>query len=634
MSRTSSRLRSLSQTVVISTAILNGACTSPAEVETPSVPQYSIDDFLESTSYGGASFSSDSRRILVGSNASGIFNAYAVSVEGGDPVPLTESTTDSIFPVGYFPDDDRFLFGSDQGGNELRHLYVQDPDGTATDLTPGEGFQASFRGWAADDESFFVQSNERDQRFFDLWEYEVEGYERELVYENDEGYALGAVSEDGRYLALIRQHTRLNSDLYLWDRQSGSVTHLTPHEGDVAYRPTDFRPDDTWLYYLTDKESEFTYLNRYAIDGLRHETVLQVDWDISYAYFSRKGKYLVVGVNSDARTELRIFDAMTMEPVALPSLPDASVTSVNFSPDEAVMAFYAGSSRAPSDLFVYGMDGGAPRQLTRSLNEAIDAAVLVDGNVVRFASYDGVQVPGILYKPHQASETNKVPVLVWVHGGPGGQSRIGYSGQLQFYVNHGYAVYAINNRGSSGYGKTFYAMDDRKHGDADLDDCVASKQMLIDTGWVDPDRIAIYGGSYGGYMTLAALTFRAEEFALGVDLFGISNWYRTVNNMPPWWAAQRNALEQEMGDFDNEEFFKAKSPLFFADQIVRPLIVLQGANDPRVLQVESDQIVEAVRANGVPVDYVLFDDEGHGFVKKANQAEAARRVLTFLDAHL
>ena len=135
-------------------------------------------------------------------------------------------------------------------------------------------------------------------------------------------------------------------------------------------------------------------------------------------------------------------------------------------------------------------------------------------------------------------------------------------------------------------------------------------------------------------MTLAALTFRAEEFALGVDLFGISNWYRTVNNMPPWWAAERNALEQEMGDFDNEEFFKAKSPLFFADQIVRPLIVLQGANDPRVLQVESDQIVEAVRANGVPVDYVLFDDEGHGFVKRENQAEAARRVLTFLDAHL
>ncbi len=169
---------------------------------------------------------------------------------------------------------------------------------------------------------------------------------------------------------------------------------------------------------------------------------------------------------------------------------------------------------------------------------------------------------------------------------------------------------------------------------ADLDDCVASKQMLIDTGWVDPDRIGIIGGSYGGYMVLAAMTFRPETFAVGADYFGISNWYRTVNSMPVWWTAQRDALEQEMGEFDDEEFFKAKSPLFHAEQIVRPLIVLQGANDPRVLQIESDQIVEAVRANGVPVDYVLFDDEGHGFVKKENQAEAARRVLAFLDEHL
>ena len=598
------------------------------------VPQYSIEEFLESTSYGGGSFSPDNSKVLVRSNETGIFNAYALPVGGGEPVRLTDSTTDSIFPSTYFPNDERFLFSSDQGGNELRHVYVQSPDGTVTDLTPGEGFLAGFAGWAQDDQSFFIQSTERDRRFYDLWEYRIDDYSRELVFQNDDGYFIGPVAPDGRHIALVKIQTTLDSDLYLLERASGHVTHLTPHDGDVSNSPGPFSPDGSGLYYLTDAGNEFVYLMRYDFAQGTREQVLQVDWDVSYAQFSKHGKYFVVGINNDARTELRLYDAATMEPIALPTPANSNVTSVRFSADESLMAFYASSSRTPSDLFVYDMVGGEPRQLTRSLNVAIEPGALVDGEVVRFASYDGVEIPGILYKPQQASETNKVPALVWVHGGPGGQSRVGYSYQIQYFINHGYAVYAINNRGSSGYGKTFYAMDDRKHGDADLDDCVASKQMLIDTGWVDPDRIGIIGGSYGGYMVLAALTFRPETFAVGADYFGISNWYRTVNSIPAWWTAQRDALEQEMGEFDDEEFFKAKSPLFHAEQIVRPLIVLQGTNDPRVLQIESDQIVEAVRANGVPVDYVLFDDEGHGFVKKENQAEAAKRVLAFLDEHL
>ena len=184
------------------------------------------------------------------------------------------------------------------------------------------------------------------------------------------------------------------------------------------------------------------------------------------------------------------------------------------------------------------------------------------------------------------------------------------------------------------YGKTFFHLDDRKHGDADLDDVVASKAMLAATGWIDPQAIGIIGGSYGGYMTLAALTFRPDEFAVGIDLFGISNWYRTVQNIPPWWEAIRESLVQEMGDFDDEEFFNAKSPLFHAANIRKPLMVLQGANDPRVLKVESDEIVAAVRANGVPVEYVLFDDEGHGFVKKENQERAYESILRFCDRYL
>jgi dipeptidyl aminopeptidase/acylaminoacyl peptidase len=284
---------------------------------------------------------------------------------------------------------------------------------------------------------------------------------------------------------------------------------------------------------------------------------------------------------------------------------------------------------------VADLEGGEPKKLSSTLNPAIDPDDLVDGEVVRFASYDGVEIPGVLYKPHQASTTNKVPAVVWVHGGPGGQSRVGYNEAIQYMVNGGYAVYAINNRGSSGYGKTFFQMDDKKHGEADLDDVVASKRMLIDTGWVNPDQIGIVGGSYGGYMTLAALTFRPEEFAAGIDLFGISNWPRVLESIPPWWESFKEALYQEMGDpAEDAERLNRISPLFHSDQIQRPLMVLQGANDPRVLQEESDDIVEAVRANGVPVEYIVFEDEGHGFAKKENRQEAYSAMRDFLDRYL
>ena len=222
-----------------------------------------------------------------------------------------------------------------------------------------------------------------------------------------------------------------------------------------------------------------------------------------------------------------------------------------------------------------------------------------------------------------------------VHGGPGGQAQVGYNALTQALVNRGYVVFDINNRGSSGYGKTFYAMDDRKHGEADLGDVVASKAMLAETGYVDSTKIGILGGSYGGYMVLAALTLQPEAFKVGVDLFGISNWMRTLNSIPPWWASFKEALYAEMGDpkTDSARLHRI-SPLFNADKIKAPLMVLQGANDPRVLKVESDEIVAAAKKNGVPVEYVIFEDEGHGFVKKENEIEGYTAVLAFLDRYL
>lgn len=617
--------------------VLLAACQQPAgetapEPEPRQVARYAIADFLDTTSFGGGYFSSDNSKILVYSDTSGIFNAYAIPVGGGEPTQLTSSTEESIYARGYFPEDDRFLYSSDRGGDELTHVYVQELDGSVTDLTPGEGVKAQFEDWAADGASFFITTNERDNRFFDLYEYRTDGYERELVFKNDEGYVVSAISADGRFLALVKVRTRADSDVYVFDRETAETRLVTPHEGEVRHEAQAFSQDGASLYLTTDRDSEFTFLERLDLATGERQVIEKPDWDVMFADLSPRGTYLVVGVNNDARTELVLYETEGMTPVAMPGL-DADITRVDFSRDESLMRFYASTGRIPNDLFVYDFET-APRQLTRSLSEQIDPQDLVLSEVVRFASFDGVEVPGLLYKPHQASPENKLPALVSVHGGPGGQSRVGYSDFTQYLVNHGYVVFAINNRGSSGYGKTFFAMDDRAHGEGDLDDCVAAKKMLADTGYVDPERIGIIGGSYGGYMVLAALAFRPDAFDVGVDIFGVANWHRTLRSIPPWWEFMRDSLEAEMGDFDDEAYLKSISPLFHAENIVKPLIVLQGANDPRVLQVESDEMVEAVKANGVPVEYIVFEDEGHGFRKKENQEEGYKAILDFLDRHL
>ena len=599
--------------------------------------QYTIQQFLANTAYGGSSFSPDNKKILVSSNQTGVFNAFAFPVDGGKPVQLTDSKVNAVQTLGYFPRDERFLYTSDQGGNEKNHIYVQSPDGQVKDLTPGDNLKADFIGWSTDGKSLFYASNERDPGLFDIYEMTLDGYERKLLYTNEGGYLPGSVSPDRRYVTLFKTQTSTDSDIYLHDRTTGKTTIITPDDppnSEVSNSPADFSPDGKSLYYTTDKGSEFSYLVRYDLATGQRAEVLKTNWDVAGAGFSRDGKWFTIAVNEDGRTDLRVFKADGMKPVELPALPGADVTGVGFSYDGNLMSFYAEAS-GPRDLYVREVKTGKVRQLTHALNSAIDPKDLVEPQVVRFKSYDGVEIPGILYTPHQASPGARVPALVWVHGGPGGQSRVGYNGFIQFLVNHGYAVYAINNRGSSGYGKTFFTMDDRKHGDADLGDCVASKKMLAATGWVDPNRIGIVGGSYGGYMVLAALAFRPQEFAVGVDLFGVSNWLRTLESIPSWWGPTRDSLYKELGDPKADaDYLRKISPLFHADQIERPLIVLQGENDPRVLKAESEEIVQAVRKKGVPVEFMLFPNEGHGFARRETQEKAYQATLEFLDKHL
>ncbi|MGH7469348.1 MAG: alpha/beta fold hydrolase [Longimicrobiales bacterium] len=616
--------------VLLPILVVFGCARDPAR----DVRQYSVADFYRNVEYFGGSFSHDNTKILVTSNRSGIFNAYAIPVAGGEPEPLTNSTADAVFGATYFPGDDRFLYSSDQGGNELAHLYVREENGTSRDLTPGQKLSASFSGWSGDEKSFFVSSNERDPQFFDLYEYRADNYARTLFYKNTEGYLLGPISRDKRYLALIKAYSTSNQDVYLYDKQTGATTLLTKHAGNIVYSPATFTPDGTALLLTTDEGREFAALLRLDIASGIKSAMLSPSWDVLDASYSRSGKHLVVAINEEAKVLNRIYDAATLAPVPMPGTPPGLVRGLTISRDEGHFAFYNSDGSSPDDLWV-GPMGQPPTRLTNALNADMTREDLVAPTHIRFRSYDSLEIPGLLYQPHQASSRQKAPALVLVHGGPGGQAQVGYFGLTQALVNHGYVVFDINNRGSSGYGKTFFQMDDRKHGEADLGDVVAAKQMLAATGYVDTTRIGIIGGSYGGYMVLAALTLQPDAFDVGVDLFGISNWSRTLTSIPPWWEAFRAALYQEMGDpaVDSVRLHRI-SPLFNATKIRAPLMVLQGANDPRVLQVESDEIVAAAKANSVPVEYIVFPDEGHGFVKKENEIKGYTAILEFLDRHL
>ncbi len=600
---------------------------------TGEVKQYTIEQFLDTESVSGGSFSADESRILYSSDKSGIFNAYSAPVTGGTPTQLTDST-DTTFAVSYFPRDDRALLMRDKGGNEIYHIFVREEDGAVRDLTPDEESRALFFGWAHDLNSFYYQSNKRDPKFMDLYEMDIENFESRLLYENTEGLEVTGISHNKRYLTLEKPITTNNNELYLYDRQTKEQKHLSPHEGDARFAAADFTPDDKSLYYRTNAGNEFLYLAKMDLATGQSETIVSPDWDVMFAGLSWNGKYLVVGVNADARTEIEVTEVATGQPLALPELAAGDITGVAFSRSEEKMRFYHSGPRSPANLFVQELGSGETVALTDTMNPEIDPEDLVDIEVVRYESFDGLEIPALLMKPHRA-DGEKAPGLVQVHGGPGGQTRIGYNALHQYLVNHGYAILMVNNRGSSGYGKTFFKLDDRKHGQDDLMDCVKGKEYLISTGFVDPERIGIIGGSYGGYMVLAALAFQPDAFDVGVDIFGVANWLRTLQSIPPWWTAFRDALYAELGNPEtDEEYLRKISPLFHASNITKPLIVLQGANDPRVLKVESDEIVEAVRANGVPVEYVVFDDEGHGFTKKENRIEGYKAILDFLDKHL
>ena len=638
--------------LLISSAILlAAACASPPPAETPAeqaatpaapagFKTYTAQQLYDTVSYSvaagrGRCFAPDGQSLLISSDETGIFNAYTLSPDG-TKTALTQSAENSTYAESYFPGDGRALVEADGGGNELSHLYVREADGTLKDLTPGEKTRAYFLGLDRSGETFYAATNARDEATDDVYTYSSADYSSRMIYQND-GLEIGAISPDGRLLALVENVSSADANLYLYDLGAASPakTLITPHDGNIPYTAYGFTPDSQKLVYGTNEHSEFTEAWTHDVATGEKAALVSADWDVLAVSYSPTGRYRVSTVNADGLWEVTFLDTVTGEPLALSGLPDGEVTQVCFNDDETRVAFGVNTDTSPRNIYTADLATGVATRLTNALSPAIDEANLVTASIVRYPSFDGLEIPAIFYVPKTASADTPVPAIVWVHGGPGGQSQKGYAADIQFLVNNGYAVLAANNRGSSGYGKTFFHMDDKRHGQEDLQDIVWGRTLLESLDYIDGDRIGILGGSYGGFMTAAALAFEPEAFDVGVNIFGVTNWVRTLESIPAWWGSFRVALYDEMGDpATDSERHRAISPLFHASNIVKPMLVVQGANDPRVLQVESDEIVAAVRANGVAVEYVVFPDEGHGFQKKVNRITAAEAYLGFLDKYL
>jgi len=595
--------------------------------------KYSIETLMTNNRSSGGYFSKDVTKLLYSSDKSGIFNVYETDLTTNEETQITDSKLDSYFAITYSPLTNEVIYTSDKGGDENFHLFLIRENKT-TDLTPGENTKASFLGWTKDEKEMYFLSNSRDPKFFDLYKINMENLKTVMLFKNDKAYTYYPVSNNDKYLTLNLNPSRDVDRMFLYEFETKNKVEISNQKAN--FWGQGFDKNDENYYYSTNYDSEFLYLMSYNIKTGKRNLVYKTNWDVTRSSFSKNDKYRVITINEDAQNKIIVRSNKDSSIIKFRGLDKMNINAVSFSDNEKMVKITAGASNSPGDIYTYNLLTDELNQITSNLNADINPSDLVNGQVIRYNSFDELEIPAILYKPIIANKKNKVPALVWVHGGPGGQSRIGYRPLIQYLVNNGYAILAVNNRGSSGYGKTFYGLDDKNHGDKDLKDCVWAKYWLQKQDYIESENIGIIGGSYGGYMTMAAMAFESEVFNVGVNIYGVTNWIRTLRSIPAYWESSRKSLYKELGDPYTKDSVRLYniSPLFHAKNIKNPIMVLQGANDPRVLQIESDEIVKEARNSGVYVEYLLFEDEGHGFIKKENQIEGYKKILIFLNNYL
>ena len=579
--------------------------------------------YLRIRSAHNASWSPDGRRISFLTDITGVPQAWEVSADGGWPEQLTFHDN-RVSHAEYSPAEERLLFGMDAGGDEKTQLFLLDGGGLERNLTRDPTAIHYSGGFSRDGSRISYTATRRNGTDFDVYTQKSNG-EPEMAWETSGYHTVADWGSDGSSLIVSRHHSNLNNDLYRLDLSSGETQLLTPHDGDARFLTARMTPDGGALYLATDRDGDFLRLARLNLSDLELTYLTPDDRDVESVEVSRDGRWLVASRNVEGYSDIMLFSGRGRRAPG-PRLLKGIQGGFAFSPDSRRLAFTLTGPDLNPDVWTLELPDGEPRRLTRSSTAGIPRNSFRRPRLVRYPSFDGRDIPAIFYEPEGEVSS---PVVVNAHGGPESQSRPGFAPVTQYLLDRGLGVFMPNVRGSTGYGKAFTHLDDVELRMDSVADLAHAAHWLRDQGH---ERIAVMGGSYGGFMVLAAMTEYPELWSAGVDIVGIANMVTFLENTGSY---RRRLREPEYGFLEKDrDFLESISPIHKAERITTPLMVIHGKNDPRVPVGEAEQIVQRVRENGGVVEYLLYEDEGHGLAKLKNRLDAYPRIAAFLEEHL
>jgi dipeptidyl aminopeptidase/acylaminoacyl peptidase len=601
------------------------------------MPKYDFERYLNVRSARTPSFGPDGERLSFLMDTTGVPQVWRLDAPGAWPQQLTFEGERVSF-ASWSPERDELVFGMDQSGDEHTQLFRLDGDGeTVTPLTDDPDAIHNWGGWSSDGERFAFSTNRRDESVFDIYVQgrDEQGADAELVYEGDGWFTAAGWSPDDDRLALVEMHSSFDYDVYVLDLESGNPNHLTPHEGNVRYNSINWGPEGESIYLTTDEGADTMYFARLDIETGAVETVAEGGaWNVERLTVDEDTGRFVFGRNVDGYTELTVgelTDETDYEEFATPDLPRSVTGGGTFDDEAERFAVTVTGSTENTNVYVVDAETGESERWTDAATAGLPRESFVEPELVRYETFDGREIPAFLSVPADV-ERGETPVIVDIHGGPESQRRPTFHPVKQYFLNRGYAYFEPNVRGSSGYGKAYTHLDDVEKRMDSVADIEAGVKWLRDHPAIDPEKVVAFGGSYGGFMVLAALTEYPDLWAAGVDIVGIANFVTFLENTGDW---RRSHREAEYGSLDEDrEFLESISPTNNIENIASPLLVLHGANDPRVPVGEAEQIAETAAEQGVPVEKLIFEDEGHGFTKLENRIEAYTTVADFLDEHV
>ncbi len=563
------------------------------------------------------------REILIATRFAQATQVHRVAMPGGARTQLT-FYREPVSEARYHPAGDAFVFSKDVGGGEFFQLYYQDlKSGETTLLTDGKSRNLGIL-WSNDGRRFAFTSTRRNGRDADVYVLDPVDAKtaRQVMQVEGGGWQPLDWSPDDRSLLVMEYRSINDSSLYLVDATTGARQLLTPkpREGQEAYGPAEFSADGKGVYLTTDRDSEFQRL-AYLDLASRQTTFLDpgLKWDVEDFTLSRDGRRLAYVVNEEGAARLGLLDTTTRKSISTPRLPSGQILGLRWHNNGRELALTLASARSSADVYSIDVEKGTVERWTASETGGLNPETFSEPELVRWKSFDGLPISGFLYRPPKKFGGRR-PVIVNIHGGPESQSRPGFIGRNNYYLNDlGVAVIYPNVRGSAGYGKTFVTLDNGMQREDSVRDIGALLDWIAKQSDLDAKRVMVTGGSYGGYMTLASMVHYNDRLCCAVDIVGVSNFVTFLERTESYRRDLRRVEYGDERDPKMREFLLKTAPAAGADRINKPMFIVQGRNDPRVPWTESEQMVAAIRKNGRPVWYLLASDEGHGFAKRSNQ---------------